>query len=540
MAPRSKVANLSFTVDSASEDEMTVDELNARTKPESNGESKAPGRKARGTAAQTKESAPATKATGRGRPAARQTAANSAAAAKKSNGAGAKKASTRGGRKAQAHNNDVNESEAEEADEIEEEEPAPQAKPAKRGRPARKAQEEEKEEEEVPVPAKRGRKAAVKEPAEKETKTKTTAKSRGTKRALEPEPEPEQMTIPETQPEPEADTMDISETVEIEEIPESMPPPVRPSARRNQAQPNSRARRTSAGVRRTGSVSDSERDPAMRRKVGDLTRKLDAMTAKYEALKEAASSGKESNFDQLKKRTDQTAKEQDAVIKSLKQQISDLQSRTSDLTSLKKELAASSQETARLVAENKKLAESLTAENKKLAESLTAAQNENKTLSSKLAAARAAQPDTKTVPGSAVKPRPGVVLPATVEAAKEATLARQKVDLYSDLTNLVVLGVKKSEEGEDVYDCLQTGRGRTLHFHLTVAPPGSTTEDTEFIYQPLLDEQRDRELLDILPDYLTEEICFPSAQAVKFYCKVLDSMNKKVVLEDEEDEEDEE
>lgn len=293
----------------------------------------------------------------------------------------------------------------------------------------------------------------------------------------------------------------------------------------------------------------------MRRKLGDLTKKLDAMTAKYEALKEAASSGKESNFDQLKKRTDQITKDQDAVIKSLKQQVSDTQSRTADLASLKKELAAASKESARLAAENKKLAESL-----------TAAQNENKTLSSKLAAARSSstiQPDVKTVPGSAVKPRTtGVVLPGTVEAAKEATLARQKVDLYSDLTNLVVLSVKKSDEGEDVYDCLQTGRGRSkfpflplqptfrsktnkltntkkaLHFHLTVAPGSSPAEETEFIYQPLLDEQRDKELLDILPDYLTEEICFPSAQAVKFYCKVLDSMNKKVVLEDEGESED--
>jgi hypothetical protein len=63
------------------------------------------------------------------------------------------------------------------------------------------------------------------------------------------------------------------------------------------------------------------------------------------------------------------------------------------------------------------------------------------------------------VPGSAVKPRTtGVVLPGTAEAAKEAMLAKQKVDLYSDLTNLVVLGVKKNEDDEDVYDCLQTGR----------------------------------------------------------------------------------
>jgi hypothetical protein len=156
----------------------------------------------------------------------------------------------------------------------------------------------------------------------------------------------------------------------------------------------------------------------------------------------------------------------------------------------------------------------------------------------------------------------GIVLPGTAEAAKEAVLAKQKVELYSDLTNLVILGMKRNDEDEDVYDCLQTGRnGSTLltnppypipsisrllklstnvqsalHFHLTVAASSdSNYEDTEFVYQPLLNEQRDRELLDLLPDYLTEEICFPRGQAAKFYCKVVDSMSRKIVLEEEEE-----
>jgi hypothetical protein len=72
-----------------------------------------------------------------------------------------------------------------------------------------------------------------------------------------------------------------------------------------------------------------------------------------------------------------------------------------------------------------------------------------------------------------------------------------------------------------------------LHFHLTVGCTSSSYENTEFIYQPLLNEQRDRELLDLLPDYLTEEICFPRGQAAKFYCKVVDSMSKRIVLEEE-------
>ncbi|KAF1843303.1 uncharacterized protein K460DRAFT_291009 [Cucurbitaria berberidis CBS 394.84] len=279
----------------------------------------------------------------------------------------------------------------------------------------------------------------------------------------------------------------------------------------------------SNGIRRTGSVSDSERDPVLRRKVGDLTRKLDAMTLKYDTLKETASLGKESNFEQLRKSTEQIAKDQDAVIKALKQQNSELQSRTSDLAAVKKELAQLSKENARL-----------NTENKKLADSLAAAQGESKTLSNKLAAARAAPPEPKNVPGSAIKNRSnGVVLPGAAETAKEAQLAKQKIDLYSDLTNLVVLGMKRNEHEEDVYDCLQTGRNGTLHFHLTVVSGSDSYEDTEFIYQPLLNEQRDKELLDLLPDYLTEEIYFPRGQAAKFYCKVVDSMSKRIVLEDE-------
>jgi hypothetical protein len=60
----------------------------------------------------------------------------------------------------------------------------------------------------------------------------------------------------------------------------------------------------------------------------------------------------------------------------------------------------------------------------------------------------------------------GIVLPGTAEAAKEAVLAKQKVELYSDLTNLVILGMKRNDDDEDVYDCLQTGRnGSTLPTH---------------------------------------------------------------------------
>lgn len=519
MAPRNALASLSFTVDSASEDEMTHDELNALPTPDSNSENKAPARKARSAAVQAKNPVSSTKTATKARPATRRVSASSVLGVNKTNAAVVKKVPAKSGRKALVERKHNNPSDTEEVDDFEDEQPMAQTQPIKRGGPAKKAQNEEPVE--APAPTKKGRKPKTIAPAP--VQEPKANKSRGKQNAPEPEAEPQHMTIPETQPEFEADSMDIEASIEFDEIPESMPPPPRPSTRRAQAQ-SSRVRQGSHSVRRTGSVSDSERDPAMRRKVGDLTRKLEAITAKYDTLKEAASSEKESKFDQLKKRTEQTVKDQDTIIKALRQQLAESQSRTSDLVSMKKELAQLAKDNARLVADNKKLTDSL-----------SVAQNESKTLSSKLAAARSStQPEIKNMPGSAVKPRTnGVVLPGTAEAAKEAQLAKQKVDLYSDLTNLVVLGMKRNEEEEDVYDCLQTGRNGTLHFHLTVAAGSESYEDTEFIYQPLLNEQRDRELLDLLPDYLTEEICFPRGQAAKFYCKVVDSMSKKIILEDE-------
>ena len=147
--------------------------------------------------------------------------------------------------------------------------------------------------------------------------------------------------------------------------------------------------------------------------------------------------------------------------------MTELHSRTSDLSSMKKELAAMSKENARLVSENKKLADSL-----------TTAQNETKNLSNKLAASRAsAQPEARNVPGSAVKSRSnGVVLPGAPEAAREAQLAKQKVELYSDFTDLVVVAVKKNEDDEDVYDCLQTGGGRSTYpIPLSITLPFAST-----------------------------------------------------------------
>lgn len=88
-----------------------------------------------------------------------------------------------------------------------------------------------------------------------------------------------------------------------------------------------------------------------------------------------------------------------------------------------------------------------------LNESLTHARAEIKSLSARLSVSRAAETNI-SVPGSALKPGsagsksnlPDVVLAAQV-----------KEDLYADLTGLIVRGMSRSN-GEDVFDCIQTGR----------------------------------------------------------------------------------
>lgn len=67
-----------------------------------------------------------------------------------------------------------------------------------------------------------------------------------------------------------------------------------------------------------------------------------------------------------------------------------------------------------------------------------------------------------------------------------------------------------------------------LHFKLVV--PHATSADfetAEFQYIPLLDESRDRDLVAILPEYLTVDITFVRQQASKFYTRVIDVLTRR-------------
>lgn len=279
---------------------------------------------------------------------------------------------------------------------------------------------------------------------------------------------------------------------------------------------------------RAGSASDSERnsgDPQLRRKLGDMTRKFESIELKYRNLRETGIVEANANVDKLKKQCEATSLASNELVASLKKELAMQTSMAQEYRKLQKAMQARD-------AENSKLLSNIS----ELTSSLSAAQNEVKALQAKLAAARTVATTVESTsgrtPGSAMKPSvpTRTVMVGSAEAAQAAQNAQLKEDLYSDLTGLILRGVKRTED-EDTFDCIQTGRNGTLHFKLIVAHDdnGKTTsfEETEFLYMPLLDSNRDRGLIELLPDYLTEDITFSRQHAAKFYSRVVDTLTKR-------------
>jgi hypothetical protein len=58
---------------------------------------------------------------------------------------------------------------------------------------------------------------------------------------------------------------------------------------------------------------------------------------------------------------------------------------------------------------------------------------------------------------------------------------------------------------------------------------GTSFEAAEFHYMPLLDSNRDKDLIEVLPDYLTVDITFSRQQSAKFYSRITDTLTKRRV-----------
>ncbi|KAH7030964.1 chromosome segregation protein Csm1/Pcs1-domain-containing protein [Microdochium trichocladiopsis] len=258
-------------------------------------------------------------------------------------------------------------------------------------------------------------------------------------------------------------------------------------------------------------------DPIMRRRLGDLTLKYEALEAKYMTLRELGIKEAERNYDLLKKQSEERAKSANELIATLKAQLA-----------AKAEVVKESQVLRQQLDERAGVVERLQAEVDSLQGSLADSRKEAKTLTTKLSAARVADTAAVKIPGSAMK---GSTADKRVIANAEAMVqaAQMKEDLYGDLTGLIIRGVKR-EEDEDVYDCIQTGRNGTLHFKLATGVDGANDnyDETQFVYMPQLDDDRDQDLKELLPDYLSEDITFPRPQAARFYSRVMKALTERL------------
>ena len=152
------------------------------------------------------------------------------------------------------------------------------------------------------------------------------------------------------------------------------------------------------------------------------------------------------------------------VIASLKSELAQQSTISKESQAIRKRLESRSAEI-----------ETLQSKLQEVSSALTEARNENKSLSAKLAANRSAGSSAQTVesrtgahaPKMNGTTRPGLL--GSAEAAQAAQTAHLKEDLYSDLTGLLLRGVKR-EADADVYDCIQTGRNGSKSTSLLFSP----------------------------------------------------------------------
>ncbi|KFY13540.1 hypothetical protein V492_03209 [Pseudogymnoascus sp. VKM F-4246] len=435
------------------------------------------------------------------------------------------------------------------------------AKPARATKaPAKKA----------PAKMTKAAKAAAAKAEEVEGTPKPVPKKKANPRKRQREEEEE---IPETQVSP----MDL----EDEDVDIPTPMPVVPQNKMARTATNTR--QPALGRPKASATAEIEApEPTQPKHEADLRKQLESLDMKYRTLREVGIIEAERTFEKHKRQTEESRKIADGLIATLKAELAAQTTQMKELRTLKKKVNAQEDKISDLQAklsqantEHKAEVATLSAQAKesrelkrkveeqddeisdlqrklarvnksrgeehdeevsrlerklKLAsDSLSDVQNENKSLSAKLTAARtaAAAAESARVPGSAKKSAAAIRMMGGAEAVAAAQAAQLKEDLYRDLTGLIIRSVKTEEE-EDVFDCIQTGRNGTLHFKFGVPnDKNADYDESQCHYVPQLDPSRDEELTLLLPDYMTAELTFPRPQVDKFYARVVKALTEK-------------
>lgn len=184
--------------------------------------------------------------------------------------------------------------------------------------------------------------------------------------------------------------------------------------------------------------------------------------------------------------------------------------------------------------------------------SLNESQREIQSLKAKLAASRAAEATAlAAAKATAAAPKPSTATNKNLTGQSELMhISQAKEELYSSLTSLIIRNVKE-EDGENVFDCLQSGRNGSecllltlqllwrlltlfsfvlaLHFTLSQEKedPGSRYSETKYTFSPQIQDGRDAELMKVLPEYFLEDLTFTGPQISKFYIRLFTALTEK-------------
>jgi len=131
--------------------------------------------------------------------------------------------------------------------------------------------------------------------------SRATKKGGAHKKQIPQEPPPEKVIL-----ESQVPAIDIGEDAD-EEVEQTVSKTAHNVRSRPRSQ--SRLRQPSVQRRRAGSASDTERnDPALRRKLGEITKKYENLHLKYQDLRELGLKESERNFEKLKKHSEEKTK----------------------------------------------------------------------------------------------------------------------------------------------------------------------------------------------------------------------------------------
>jgi len=216
---------------------------------------------------------------------------------------------------------------------------------------------------------------------------------------------------------------------------------------RKRMRTESLVRQQPAYRRPAGSLSDTERaDPTLRRRLGDITRKYENVDLRYRNLKDVAISEASANVEKLRKQCEAITEASNKLVTSLKKELTMQAPLAQKARKLEKDAQTQDSEATKLRAANKDMSTTL-----------AAAQTEIKSLQAKLAVARATPAPAEVKPPPTISKAVVPIKHGVMNSSESEKISQLKIDLYGDLTGLIIRSVKQADDG-DTYDCIQTGR----------------------------------------------------------------------------------